>query len=65
LQVPLLGGLPLGHGRAPLTVPLGATALLDTATKTLNLRRLVPVKRRGRRTPGGGGGRIVAGLGET
>lgn len=35
LGVPVLGGLPLGHGRAPLTIPLGATAVLDTATRTL------------------------------
>jgi muramoyltetrapeptide carboxypeptidase len=35
LNVPILGGLPLGHGRQPLTIPLGATAVLDAAGKTL------------------------------
>jgi muramoyltetrapeptide carboxypeptidase len=39
LNVPILGGLPLGHGRAPLTVPLGAIAALDTATGTLSFDR--------------------------
>lgn len=29
LHVPILGGLPLGHGPAPLSVPVGAVALLD------------------------------------
>ncbi|WP_353321638.1 hypothetical protein [Mycobacterium sp.] len=35
LNVPILGGLPLGHGKEPLAVPLGATAVLDTASNTL------------------------------
>ena len=35
LGVPILGGLPLGHGHSPLTIPLGATAVLDTAAKSL------------------------------
>jgi muramoyltetrapeptide carboxypeptidase len=39
LDVPVLGGLPIGHGRAPLTVPLGATAELDTAARTLTFDR--------------------------
>lgn len=39
LNVPILGGLPLGHGDRPLTVPVGSTALLDTAARTLTVRR--------------------------
>jgi muramoyltetrapeptide carboxypeptidase len=39
LNVPILGGLPLGHGDRPLTVPLGAIAHLDTASRTLTVRR--------------------------
>ena len=35
LNVPILGGLPLGHGDRPATVPLGATATLDAAAGTL------------------------------
>jgi muramoyltetrapeptide carboxypeptidase len=35
LGVPILGGLPLGHGDHPATVPLGAVATLDTAANTL------------------------------
>jgi muramoyltetrapeptide carboxypeptidase len=35
LDVPILGGLPLGHGKRPATVPLGATATLDTAAHAL------------------------------
>ena len=35
LDVPILGGLPLGHGNHPATVPLGATATLDTAAHAL------------------------------
>lgn len=35
LDVPILGGLPLGHGKDPLAVPLGGTAVLDTASSTL------------------------------
>lgn len=33
--VPILGGLPLGHGDRPETVPLGAMAVLDTQAGTL------------------------------
>jgi muramoyltetrapeptide carboxypeptidase len=29
LGVPILGGLPIGHGNHPATVPLGTTAILD------------------------------------
>lgn len=35
LNVPILGGLPLGHGENPLAVPLGTVATLNTKTKTL------------------------------
>lgn len=35
LGVPLLGGLPFGHGRAQASIPLGVAAELDTATGTI------------------------------
>jgi muramoyltetrapeptide carboxypeptidase len=35
LGVPVLGGLPLGHGDAPMTVPVGVPAVLDVAAGTL------------------------------
>jgi muramoyltetrapeptide carboxypeptidase len=37
LGVPVLGGLPIGHGPHPLTVPLGTMATLDTAARTLTV----------------------------
>ncbi len=37
LGVPVLGGLPIGHGPHPLTVPLGTMAKLDTAAGTLTV----------------------------
>lgn len=37
LGVPVLGGLPVGHGDDPLTVPVGVPATLDTATGTLTV----------------------------
>jgi muramoyltetrapeptide carboxypeptidase len=37
LGVPVLGGLPIGHGPNPLTVPLGTVARLDTASRTLTV----------------------------
>jgi muramoyltetrapeptide carboxypeptidase len=37
LGVPILGGLPIGHGPHPPTVPLGAMATLDTQTGTLTV----------------------------
>jgi muramoyltetrapeptide carboxypeptidase len=37
LGVPVLGGLPIGHGPHPLTVPLGVMATLDTAARTLTI----------------------------
>jgi muramoyltetrapeptide carboxypeptidase len=35
LGVPILGGLPIGHGRDPCTVPIGTVATLDTELGTL------------------------------
>jgi muramoyltetrapeptide carboxypeptidase len=35
LRVPVLGGLPIGHGREPYTVPFGTPARLDTTSGTL------------------------------
>jgi len=37
LGVPVLGGLPIGHGSSPCTVPLGTLATLDTAARTLTI----------------------------
>lgn len=37
LGVPVLGGLPIGHGPRPPTVPIGATATIDTHTRTMTL----------------------------
>jgi muramoyltetrapeptide carboxypeptidase len=37
LGVPVLAGLPAGHGRTQLTVPLGVRATLDTGAATLVL----------------------------
>ncbi len=42
LGVPVLGGLPLGHGDEPLSTPLGSLATLDADAKTLTV---VPVAR--------------------
>jgi muramoyltetrapeptide carboxypeptidase len=36
LDVPILGGLPLGHGGRPLVVPIGATTYLDTEAGMLS-----------------------------
>lgn len=35
LGVPILGGLPIGHGPSPRTIPLGTPATLNTLTRTL------------------------------
>lgn len=35
LGVPVLGGLPLGHGRNPATVPLGTTTTINPSTTTM------------------------------
>ncbi|MFI6253426.1 hypothetical protein [Streptomyces sp. NPDC051016] len=37
LGVPVLGGLPAGHGTNPPTIPLGTQATIDTATGTLTV----------------------------
>ena len=37
LGVPVLGGLPLGHGRNPATVPFGSLATIDPAAGTLTV----------------------------
>jgi muramoyltetrapeptide carboxypeptidase len=37
LGVPVLGGLPIGHGPHPLTIPLGTMATLDTKARTLTI----------------------------
>lgn len=37
LGVPVLGGLPIGHGAHPPTIPLGAEAALDTKARTLTI----------------------------
>lgn len=37
LGVPVLGGLPIGHGPCPATVPLGTMATLDTTTRSLTI----------------------------
>jgi muramoyltetrapeptide carboxypeptidase len=37
LGIPILGGLPIGHGHRQLTVPLGVPATLDVAAGTLTV----------------------------
>jgi muramoyltetrapeptide carboxypeptidase len=37
IGVPILGGLPIGHGPHPLTIPLGTMATLDTTSRTLTV----------------------------
>ncbi len=37
LNAPILGGLPLGHGRTPLSTLIGATACIDTSSRTLRV----------------------------
>lgn len=41
LGVPILGGLPIGHGYKQLTVPLGTDAVLDAAAGTLTVAAAV------------------------
>lgn len=41
LSVPVLGGLPLGHGPDPTAVPVGVITHLDTATGTLTVESCV------------------------
>ena len=38
LGVPILGGLPIGHGRSPHSVPLGTTAVIDADSGTLQVQ---------------------------
>lgn len=37
LGVPILGGLPIGHGKNPIAVPIGTMATLDADTGTLTI----------------------------
>jgi muramoyltetrapeptide carboxypeptidase len=39
LNVPILGGLPLGHGKSPLSILIGSMAFLDTAARKLIVNR--------------------------
>jgi muramoyltetrapeptide carboxypeptidase len=41
LGVPILGGLPIGHGDNPIAVPIGTMATLDTNTRTLQVQPAV------------------------
>lgn len=41
LGVPVLGGLPIGHGPGQLTVPVGVPAMLDVASATLTVAAAV------------------------
>ncbi|MFD8816271.1 LD-carboxypeptidase [Streptomyces sp. NPDC059627] len=41
LDVPVLGGLPAGHGPHPPTIPLGTQATIDTAAGTLTVQPAV------------------------
>ena len=41
LGVPVLGGLPIGHGLNPASVPLGTTATVDVAAGTLTVAAAV------------------------
>lgn len=38
LGVPVLGGLPIGHGPHPPTVPLGTIATIDTVSRSLTIQ---------------------------
>jgi muramoyltetrapeptide carboxypeptidase len=37
LNVPILGGLPLGHGNCPLAIPVGSMAVLNAACGELKI----------------------------
>lgn len=37
LNVPILGGLPIGHGKNPIAIPIGTMATLDANTGTLTV----------------------------
>jgi len=47
LGVPVLGGLPIGHGPGALTVPHGVPATLDVAAGTLTAQSAVNNQRAG------------------
>jgi muramoyltetrapeptide carboxypeptidase len=49
LGVPILGGLPLGHGERPLSVPHGARTVLDAGAGTLTIAPWDGEARPGRR----------------
>ncbi|WP_437406516.1 hypothetical protein [Sinorhizobium meliloti] len=38
LGVPILGGLPLGHGANALAIPIGTEATLDADSRTLTIK---------------------------
>jgi muramoyltetrapeptide carboxypeptidase len=38
LGVPVLGGLPFGHGAEPMTVPIGTDTWLDADSGTLSVQ---------------------------
>lgn len=44
LGVPVLGGLPVGHGRDQLSIPLGVPATLDAAVGTLTVEPAVTAR---------------------
>ncbi len=46
LGVPVLGGLPVGHGRDQLSLPLGVPATLNVSTGTLSVARRGAERRR-------------------
>ena len=37
IGVPVLGGLPIGHGERPIAIPVGTVAVLDCESKTLTV----------------------------
>ena len=41
LDVPMLGGFPVGHGTDQLSVPIGTPAILDTSARTLTVESAV------------------------
>jgi len=45
LGVPVLGGLPIGHGKDQLSVPIGTPAILDVAARTLTVESAVSADR--------------------
>lgn len=41
LGVPILGGLPIGHGKNPIAVPIGTWTMLDADAETLTVDAVV------------------------